>query len=635
MCFGVVTECKSGFLRTKCVHGEVFHIKREQSGARAKGSRQLVKGTRISFTLAHTAHNGHFRPARKARRMIDDGQGGIISERGTPAAATPPFAALTEAGSVLRAALDDIMGRAAAMDDYVARRETELRQMEVEAANEVRRTRKAAETWAADFKRRAEEEVARSAEAAAMQAAASADAKNIENERAVWEAEKQSIAEIQKFDSDVVTINVGGQVFSTYLSTITTGAAADSMLAVLFSGRHSVATDSEGRMFLDQDPVLFADLLTFFRSPLSFSLPDDRRTAIRLLFLAHEYQVTALFDRFAWSETKSARLASQQLTLDPSPSGTHAKDDASPVTIADYAAQVVVTVALRKSGSALPIMGEENADDLRGAHADLVPRIRAVANAVLEPALGAGLADDAEVLAVLDEADAAGGPDAVFWVLDPIDGSKGFLRGDQYAVCLALVDAGEVVAAAVGTPHLPCRHAPSVGAVYAAAVGVDGAWELPLDVEAAAAAGLASPFAGELGFRVAADSGLADASDAVAAESFEASHTNHEWSAALLARLDNATPPIRMDSQAKYVLVARGDAGVYIRRVPGYAEKLWDHASGELLVTAAGGIVTDLHGKPLDWTRGQRLSENHGVLASAPGVHAAYIDACRTLDPSP
>ena len=329
-CFGVVTECKSGFLRTKCVHGEVFHIKREQSGARAKGSRQLVKGTRISFTLAHTAHNGHFRPARKARRMIDDGQGGIISERGPPAAATPPFAALTEAGSVLRAALDDIMGRAAAMDDYVPRRETELRQMEVEAANEVRRTRKAAETWAADFKRRAEEEVASlreiaesersalvasgSAEAAAMQAAASADAKNIENERAVWEAEKQSIAEIQKFDSDVVTINVGGQVFSTYLSTITTGAAADSMLAVLFSGRHSVATDSEGRMFLDQDPVLFADLLTFFRSPLSFSLPDDRRTAIRLLFLAPEYQVTALFDRFAWSETKSARLASQQLT---------------------------------------------------------------------------------------------------------------------------------------------------------------------------------------------------------------------------------------------------------------------------------------------------------------------------------
>jgi len=31
-----------------------------------------------------------------------------------------------------------------------------------------------------------------------------------------------------------------------------------------------------------------------------------------------------------------------------------------------------------------------------------------------------------------------------FWTLDPIDGTKGFLRGDQYAVALALVVDGKV-----------------------------------------------------------------------------------------------------------------------------------------------------------------------------------------------
>lgn len=41
------------------------------------------------------------------------------------------------------------------------------------------------------------------------------------------------------------------------------------------------------------------------------------------------------------------------------------------------------------------------------------------------------------------------------WALDPIDGTKGFLRGDQYAVCLALMVDGKVQAGALGCPNLP------------------------------------------------------------------------------------------------------------------------------------------------------------------------------------
>ena len=41
-----------------------------------------------------------------------------------------------------------------------------------------------------------------------------------------------------------------------------------------------------------------------------------------------------------------------------------------------------------------------------------------------------------------------------FWTLDPIDGTKGFLRGEQYAVALALIEGGEVVVAALACPNL-------------------------------------------------------------------------------------------------------------------------------------------------------------------------------------
>jgi 3'(2'), 5'-bisphosphate nucleotidase len=41
------------------------------------------------------------------------------------------------------------------------------------------------------------------------------------------------------------------------------------------------------------------------------------------------------------------------------------------------------------------------------------------------------------------------------WTLDPIDGTKGFLRGGQFAVCLALIVGGNVQLGVMGCPNLP------------------------------------------------------------------------------------------------------------------------------------------------------------------------------------
>ena len=70
-----------------------------------------------------------------------------------------------------------------------------------------------------------------------------------------------------------------------------------------------------------------------------------------------------------------------------------------------------------------------------------------------------------------------GGGDASgsrYWTIDPIDGTKGFLRGDQYAVALGLIEDGEVVAGVLGCPNLPASEGGAVGSLFAAVRGEGG-----------------------------------------------------------------------------------------------------------------------------------------------------------------
>jgi 3'-phosphoadenosine 5'-phosphosulfate (PAPS) 3'-phosphatase len=47
-------------------------------------------------------------------------------------------------------------------------------------------------------------------------------------------------------------------------------------------------------------------------------------------------------------------------------------------------------------------------------------------------------------------------------------------------------------------------------------------------------------------------------------------------------------PPVRIDSQAKYGALSRGDGAIYLRFPhKGYREKIWDHAAGSIVVTGA------------------------------------------------
>ena len=290
-------------------------------------------------------------------------------------------------------------------------------------------------------------------------------------------------------------------------------------------------------------------------------------------------------------------------------SGTQIKQDKSPVTIADFGAQALVSNVLSGEFPNFLMVGEENADELR---ADDVLRQRMM-NEIshVEPMLQEGKA-----LELIDRGSYEGGAVGRHWALDPIDGTKGFLRGDQYAIALALIEDGEVILGVLGCPNLPCPNGQK-GSIFVAAKGqgvqmysMDGQFLGPTNVELV--------------------EGL---SSACFCESVEKAHSSHSHSGQIATLLGITKEPYRIDSQCKYAAVARGDASIYLRlpTKKGYQEKIWDHAAGVAVIQEAGGVVTDVYGKKLDFSRGRTLSDNTGVIVSNGQFHDEVLVAVRQV----
>ena len=289
------------------------------------------------------------------------------------------------------------------------------------------------------------------------------------------------------------------------------------------------------------------------------------------------------------------------------------KGDKSPVTVADFAAQAIVSHLLAEVAPSIPMVGEEDAAALREAgNEGLRDKVVASVQAVL-PSLSAE-----GVLAAIDRGTYGGGPTGRHWVLDPIDGTKGFLRLDQYAVALALIEDGQVVLGVLGCPNLPVNAADDTAGRGCIFVAVKG--------EAAVQRGVDDPTE----HAITVDP-VADPADARFCESVEKAHTSQSDSAMVAERLGIQHPPYRIDSQCKYAAVARGDAAVYLRLPtrPGYVEKTWDHAAGVAVIEAAGGTVTDCRGVPLDFSIGRTLEKNKGVIVTNGRFHDQVVAAVR------
>lgn len=293
------------------------------------------------------------------------------------------------------------------------------------------------------------------------------------------------------------------------------------------------------------------------------------------------------------------------------------KKDRSPVTIADFGSQAVINLTLGAAFPADPIVGEEDAailrenDFLRRKVCELVAR-------------ETGLVDESRVLDAIDRGARDTDFSKRFWTVDPIDGTKGFLRGDQYAVALALIEGGRVVLGVLGCPSFAVDEKVAGGTLMYAVKG-GGVYAAPIDT---GRRDLAAPPEIDAARPVRVDRTDRPA-EARFCESVESAHSDHDVHRRICDRLGITLPPCRIDSQAKYAAVASGKASIYLRlpRSSEYREKIWDHAAGAVIVEEAGGRVTDFSGNALTFSSGRTLEGHRGILATNGRLHAAMLSA--------
>jgi 3'(2'), 5'-bisphosphate nucleotidase len=291
------------------------------------------------------------------------------------------------------------------------------------------------------------------------------------------------------------------------------------------------------------------------------------------------------------------------------------KRDGTPVTVADFVSQAIICRALAQAFPTDPVVAEEDAAQL--SEPGMAERLEKITEYVR------GIVPSSKPESVINWVDQGGGMVGPrYWALDPIDGTKGFLRGDQYAIAVALIEEGDVKLGVLACPSLNFKRADREGkrGVLFAAVRGQGATNFPFSGGRPRSIHVA---------------GVGQMEGLPFVESVESSHCDQALQADVAKAVGMRVPPWRVDGQAKYGIVARGDAGVYLRfpysQSPRYLEKIWDHAAGALIVQEAGGLVTDMKGHPIDFFQGPELLETEGIVAGNASIHEKVLEALKMV----
>ncbi|KAH9251842.1 3'(2'),5'-bisphosphate nucleotidase [Batrachochytrium salamandrivorans] len=273
------------------------------------------------------------------------------------------------------------------------------------------------------------------------------------------------------------------------------------------------------------------------------------------------------------------------------------KQDQSPVTVADFAVQAVVSFHLFRSLPSAKLVAEETRETfLSLSPQQLEECLARVQSEVPE------LDSVDKIAAVIARGGFENLPsqrEACF-ILDPIDGTKGFIRGEQYAICLGQLSAeGEPTVGVIGCPNLCGESTNEIGFLFEAQVGLGGTRIRTLR-DNHVLMEITHPMSDKVVF----------------AESYESSHTVQDVHSKLHRAFgigDKAV--IRVDSQVKYALLVRGDCTVY-PRCTGYDQCIWDVLPGAVILQQAGGKLTDEWGFKLNFKTG-RVVQRHTLLATS------------------
>lgn len=279
-----------------------------------------------------------------------------------------------------------------------------------------------------------------------------------------------------------------------------------------------------------------------------------------------------------------------------------------PVTIGDYGAQALICRAIQAHFPDDSVIAEESGDMFMSV---VDAQQRALIQELVAEIAGEPVNADQMVSWLNHGRDKDA---ARTWIIDPIDGTKGFLRQERYAVAVGLREGHHVTAGVMSCPKYPFGDAEDGllfyaegGRAFQRPIFGDERHDTQIHVSSASVGGA---------LRV--------------AESVEDKHVDRNALQHVYAKLGiDAATATRSDGMGKYAMVARGDVELYMRipKEHGRRAKIWDHAAGVAVLEAAGGRVSDKDGKPLDFQEAPVLDSTIFVIVSNGVVHEAALEA--------
>lgn len=316
--------------------------------------------------------------------------------------------------------------------------------------------------------------------------------------------------------------------------------------------------------------------------------------------------------------------------------GIVSKDDLSPVTVADFAIQALLTSTLHAHFPEDKFVGEESASELR-SNAALLDRVwGALQHTESQREDGTGSLvrfpeSPEQVCEVIDWC-GFGTPDVGgrIWVFDPIDGTENFVKGLVYAINIALLKDGKQLLSAVGCPNM------SMDVQFPAS-------DNSLDPEEEGGIIFGVRGHGAFTRKLQGSSGEVPtrrlprhADTASQLRSVTAVNTSGLVNAhkAVASRLDVEFPgSILLPWVIRWILLALnvGNTTFWAYKTRSRLAKIWDHAGAMLLFEEVGGKVTDVDGKDIDWIAGRKMVANYGIVAAPSNLHGRVLETLQDV----
>lgn len=312
--------------------------------------------------------------------------------------------------------------------------------------------------------------------------------------------------------------------------------------------------------------------------------------------------------------------------------GLLSKTDSTPVTIADFAAQALLISAIHQIFPNDKFVGEEDSDILRKDEGLKQNVWELVSSTHLENAHSdAVLASPESIEEMLDIIDlggrGTGGREGRVWMMDPVDGTATFLRGEQYAVALALVEEGEEKVGVLGCPNLNLE----TGRVSELSTDKDGLGFMLSAIKGEGAVirpmGKGSLLPAKRIERSKDD--LTKFKDLHFVNCTTSNSLSIDKLRQVVEEVGASWPGTDLwSSQMRYVALTIGGGDVYLRIPKSKSQRpsVWDHAGGHLIFKEAGGKITDLDGKKIDFGVGRTIAENWGTVAANESIHASMLE---------